>query len=349
MLRVKNFSALKKNGGPVVMAAGFFDGVHRGHQRVITAARTAASATNGGVLWVLTFETHPLHVLAPERAPPLLTSAAHKMRLLEKLGVDGCLSLPFDQVWASLEPETFLDRLLHETPRWSALFIGPNWRFGRHAAGNEALLRKWAGRNGIGVTAIPPVMWDGDTVSSTRIRKAVAVGRLEEAAAMLGRPFSVMGTVERGHAMGRRLGYPTANVQPDNEVRPPHGVYAVAVVLENGYCCRGVMNLGQRPTFAGKSNTADIVMEVHLHDENRDLYGQRVEILIIERLRDEHRFDHIDGLRRQIAADIDKADRILKKKVDLRALQISQDDIHFGPYYVIDEERRKKEEQKEGP
>lgn len=350
MTWVNSFEVLKRTDAPVFLAAGFFDGVHRGHQRVIEAAGAAAGAAKGGTLWVLTFETHPLQVLAPERAPLLLTSAAHKARYLEKLGVAGCLSLPFDVAWAALEPERFLDRLSDEVPQWNALFVGSNWRFGRHAAGNEALLRSWAGRKGIAVHTIPPVVWQGQVVSSTRIRNAVADGRLNDAAAMLGRPFSLMGTVERGRALGRRLGYPTANVRPDNEVRPLWGVYAVGVTLDDGSWRHGVMNWGQRPTFAVSGADADPVMEVHLLDDHRDLYGTRVEVFVVERLRDERRFENDGALARQIGADIETAERILKTDRNLRALQMTQDSIHFGPTTEKKTVKKSKhEEKKEGP
>ncbi len=244
------------------------------------------------------------------------------MRMLEKMGVACCLSLPFDRSWAALEPEEFLDLLRREIPRWTALFIGPNWRFGKRAAGDETLLRKWAARHGIAVNATPPATWNGKMISSTRIRNAVRGGELDDAAAMLGRPFSLTGTVQHGRAVGRQLGYPTANVQPDNEVWPPCGVYAVAAVLENGDRCRGVMNLGQRPTFAERDAEPESVVEIHLHEQQRDLYGQEIEIFVFERLRDERRFDTIEGLRKQIAGDIEAAERILEKRDDIRALQM---------------------------
>ncbi len=322
MERGTTFAEMPDVRGPVFMAAGFFDGIHRGHQRVITAARTAARAAVDGMLWVLTFESHPLRILAPGRAPPLLMSEPQKMRMLETMGVNGCLSLPFDRSWAALQPEEFLDLLRREIPGWTALFIGPNWRFGHRAAGDEGGLRAWAARHGIAVTATPPVMWDGRMISSTRIRDAVCGGKLDQAAAMLGRPFSLTGTVKHGRAIGRRLGYPTANVRPENEVLPPRGVYAVAVDLDDGDCCRGVMNLGQRPTFAQWGHEAEPVMEVHLYDKQRDLYRRRVEVFVFERLRDERRFDTMDGLREQIADDIEAADRILEKRDYIRALQM---------------------------
>ncbi len=322
MERVTTFAEMPDIRGPVFMAAGFFDGIHRGHQRVITAARTAARGALNGTLWVLTFQAHPLRVLAPAQAPRYLMSESHKMRALEKMGVDGCLSLPFDRSWAGLEPEEFLDLLRREIPRWTALFVGPNWRFGKRAAGDETLLRKWAARHGIAVTATPPATWKGKMISSTRIRNAVRGGDLTQAAAMLGRPFSLTGMVQHGRAIGRRLGYPTANVQPDNEVWPPRGVYAVVVALENGDRCRGVMNLGKRPTFAERDHERENIMEIHLHEQTRNLYGEEIEIFVFERLRDERRFDTIEALRKQIAGDIEAAERILEKQDDIRALQM---------------------------
>lgn len=332
MSRATSFAAMARAPGPLFLAAGFFDGVHRGHQQVMkTACRQARAAA--GSFWVLTFETHPLKTLAPGRAPALLTSPAHKARLLERLGADGCLSLPFNRTWAAMEPLAFLDRLLREAPDWRAIFIGRNWRFGRRAAGNTACLRRWAAQHGIDVTTVPPLRCDGQPVSSTRIRAAIKGGRLAAAGRMLGRPFSLFGVVRRGRGMGRKLGYPTANVIPDNEVRPPCGVYAAAVGFDDGSIAAAVLNLGTRPTFAAAATDgARPVLEVHLLDGGRDLYGCTVEVFLLEYLRKERCFPDIETLRRQIAADSSAARRVMAKKCHLRALQKARHDIHCATH-----------------
>lgn len=337
MLRTTRFAEMARTPGPVFLAAGFFDGVHRGHQRVIKSALDAARLS-GAALWVLTFEDHPLKILTPDRAPPLLTSSEHKARLLSGMGVDGCLSLPFNRTWASLNPTDFLDRLLRETPNWRALFIGRDWRFGKQAAGNTLILRRWARENGVTITTVPPALCNGRPVSSTRIREAVATGQLDLAARLLGRPFSLLGTVRHGRGIGRRLGYPTANLTPDNEVQPPVGVYAAAVGLENLPPREAVVNIGIRPTFgpAASSGPTDgtncrPAIEAHLLDGTADLYGRRVEVFFIARLRDECRFDSAADLQTQIAADVKTARMVLAKKNYIRALQVARYDIHCEP------------------
>lgn len=280
--------------GPLVLAAGFFDGLHRGHQAVLAAARAAAHAT-GAATWVLTLEPHPLKVLRPQAAPRLLTDTAHKLHLLDQLGVDGCLVLPFTPALAAVEPADFIAQLRRAAPGLIHMVVGPNWTFGHRARGTPALLRELAAAHGFAVTVAEPVLSDGQPISSSRIREAVHAGHLDQAAAWLGRPYSVRGPVVHGRAEGRRLGFPTANVQDTSEVRPPAGIYAVTVAGP-GWRAGGAAYLGPR---------SPAVVEVHVLDRTDDLYGQQLDVAFRHRLREHRPFSDAEALRRQIACDVD--------------------------------------------
>ena len=193
---------LRLEGRPVVLAVGSFDGVHLGHQRVIGLAVEMARKA-GGEAWVLTLDPHPLKVLKPEAAPPLITSTHHKVRLIEELGVDGCVVMPFTPEVAGEEPDRFLKRLKQTVPGLSGLVVGENWTFGHRGRGDVALLKKLAPGLGFEATIVEPVLWKGAVISSTRIRQAVAKGELEDARETLGRPFSSLGTVGGGKRLGR--------------------------------------------------------------------------------------------------------------------------------------------------
>ncbi len=244
-------ACLRGQRRPVLLAAGFFDGVHRGHQAIIRKIVSAARRERGAA-WVMTFDTHPRKVLFPMAAPRLLTSTPHKLRLLKALGVHGCIVIPFTRSLARLAPKAFITMLALAAPALHQIVIGRNWTFGRQGRGTPAMLKALAPCFGFKVTVIPPVRWHGTVVSSTRIRTAVLAGRLAEAAGMLGRPFSLLGTVIPGRGLGRKLGIPTANLNPHNEVAPPDGVYIVRARWD-GVAYPGIVNLGVRPTLAQKN------------------------------------------------------------------------------------------------
>lgn len=310
---------LRDQRGPILLAAGFFDGVHRGHQAIIrkmvsTARRERCAA------WVMTFNTHPLKILAPSRAPRLLTSTPHKLQLLKALGVDGCVVIRFSRALARQEPEEFIARLARSVPALRRIVVGQNWTFGRLGRGTPELLKRLAVAYGFKVTVIPPVRWKGRAISSTRIRTAVLSGRLKEASGMLGRPFSLLGTVVAGKQLGRKLGIPTANLDPHNEVVPPEGVY-VASARWNAAEYHGVVNLGFRPTVkhverkalsVERVPTSDLcrpssVLELHLFGLRRNLYGKAIEVAFLKKLRRERVFPSLKALRRQITRDIERA------------------------------------------
>jgi riboflavin kinase/FMN adenylyltransferase len=290
---------LKRLGRPVVLAAGYFDGLHRGHAAVINCAvRTAAEV--GGETWCLTFDVHPMRVLDKAAAPMLLTSNRHRLLLMRRMGVDGCILLRFTRRMAATPPEAFVEMLLRGIPALVGICAGSDWRFGSGGAGDVRMLARIAESRGIRVTAVPPVLRRGRPVSSTSIREHIRAGRLSEAAALLGRPFSVLGTVRSGQALGRKLGFPTANVSPDNEALPPPGVYAV-FALAAGRVYPGVANLGRRPTFVRAGGT---VLEAHLVGFSGNLYRRSIEVFFLRRLRAERTFPTPGCLKRQIRLDI---------------------------------------------
>jgi riboflavin kinase/FMN adenylyltransferase len=294
--------------GPIGLAAGFFDGLHCGHQAVLQATRNWALAS-GGSPWVMTFDIHPAKIIQPADAPPLITSTRHKLALLERTGMAGCLLLPFNRIRAQQEPEAFLDWLFSQAPGIRAIFTGENWRFGRQGRGDLSLLRDFAKPRQILVKTIRPKIIGGAPISSTRIRAAVRDGDLTLAAHLLGRPFSLMATVGGGLKIGRKLGFPTANLTPDNEVRPPFGVYAVHAMAE-GCPFEGVLNYGRRPTLGTPSSP---LMELHLLDTRLHLYRRTIEVFWGPRLRDERTFPSLMALARQIADDIKMARLALRQ------------------------------------
>ena len=292
---------------PLTLAAGFFDGVHRGHQRVIREAAQRAQ-TAGGTAWVLTLDPHPLRILQPAAAPPLLTTLAQKVELMGQLGVAGCLVLDFNRALADEDPEAFLRRLRAALPSPVNLVVGTNWTFGQAARGNTSVLRRLAPKLELGLAVVEPVFWTGAPISSTRIRQQIIRGHMEEAACMLGRYYSLRGAVRAGRGYGRQLGFPTANLQLADEVLPPPGVYATYALID------GDRYLGAafRPDPALPTDPpapADLV-EVHFLDAQLQLYDRDLEVFFISRLRDVRRFDAPAELRTQIARDVEDVRRL---------------------------------------
>lgn len=283
---------------PIWLAIGVFDGVHIGHQRVI--GQTVAAARNGGgSSVVLTFDPHPVRVLAPAKAPPLLTATAHKLQLIAQLGVDACVVQPFDRAFARLSPEAFVGWLAAALPALREIHVGSRFRFGHDRSGDVAVLRRLAANHHFQVVAVPSVECAGHLVSSTAVRHAVRTGDLARAAAMLGRPVSILGTVVRGDQRGQQLGFPTANVAAHHEAIPPHGVYAARIRLGDALYA-GMANIGIRPTVTA---SGERTIEVHLLDFQGDLYGRDIEVLFVQKLRDEQKFTSLAALQEQLARD----------------------------------------------
>lgn len=297
---ISNPSLLKHESTPICMAAGFFDGVHLGHRRVLDLAAKHARRIRGEA-WALTFDAHPRKILTPGGSPEILTSLPHKLRLLQQAGMDGCLLLRFNRRLSRLHPVTFLDRLFNSAPSLREMAVGHDWKFGAGGGGDAVLLKRLAKKRGIRVDVTRHARKGRLPISSTRIRESVRRGRLDDAAAMLGRPFSILGTVIRGRRVGRAIGFPTANLDPHNEVRPPDGVYAAEVDVGGGRLLPAAVNIGTRPTFARRGRKQ---IEIHIPDFNGNLYGRDIEVFFIRKIRNERRFDSPSALARRIAADI---------------------------------------------
>ena len=333
-------SGLRQHKRPVCLAVGFFDGLHIGHQEVLL--RTQAYARSiGGEAWAMTFDPHPLKVLAPQAAPELLTDTPHKLSLLKELGMDGCLLIPFNRRFAALSAELFLARLERDLPTLRCIFMGHDWRFGQNGKGGFTLLADWAKTRGIAVEQVPAVQRKGVPVSSTRTRKAVSTGDLPGAAALLGRPFSILGTVVPGNRIGRKLGYPTANLDPHNEVRPPTGVYAVQAVIKRA-AYPGIVNFGHHPTI---KHAPAPLFELHLLDTRLDLYGRTIEVFFLRQLREEQRFPDVQALVRQIGRDEQRARRLLNtrtlKNLWIRTLQRWRPDTIVPPKQTREKREKK--------
>jgi riboflavin kinase / FMN adenylyltransferase len=303
---LRSIPELTQIPGPVFLAIGVFDGVHLGHQAVIsTAARHAADA--GGTAVVVTFDPHPAKILRPQESPRLLTATQHKIALIRALGVSHLLVLKFDRELASTSPTDFVRQLVAAAKPLCEICVGQEWSFGKNRAGNLALLKELGTQLNFNVVGVEPVTSDGTIVSSTAIRKAVEVGDFTNATRMLGRDYTILGTVEEGEHLGRSLGFPTANLSAHSEQFPPNGVYAAEGLL-GGKTVQGVVNLGVRPTVA--DGAAQRVLEFHLFDVDRDLYGEDIELRFLRYLRPERKFENLAALREQIGQDVATAREI---------------------------------------
>ncbi len=311
MLRADALEALTNaDGRPAFIAVGTFDGVHRGHRAVIDAMLQAARA-EAALAAVLTFVPHPLAVLRPDQAPELLSSPDQRARHLEALGVDALVELRFDAALAEVAAVTFVQEYLCRRAGARRAFVGADFRFGARATGTAEMLAV-LGRQACGLQTgiVPLVRAEGGTISSTRIRKALADGRPGLAARLLGHPFALEGPVVAGERRGRTIGFPTANVVPPAGVAcPAPGVYAVRSRVDGGPWLAGIANLGRSPTVGPDR---PLHLEVHLLGGfGDDLYGRRLEVAFVRRLRGERRFPDLEALRAQIAHDAARAQRLL--------------------------------------
>jgi riboflavin kinase / FMN adenylyltransferase len=292
---------LKPHPGVTGLAIGVFDGVHLGHQAVVQSL--------AGRIDALTFEPHPLAVIAPDRVPPRLTTLEQKVAYMRAQGTVSVVAVKFDETLRNMTPAQFVDEIARVFPDLREVAIGENWSFGKNRAGNADRLAALADKHGFGVKAIAPVMLDGAPVSSTRIREAIAQRKFEDAAKLLGRSYAVTGKVIPGDQRGRTLGFPTANLAEVEQLLPPRGVYACrARVAAHLTKYKAVMNLGARPTFT--SNGTDS-LEVHILDFDADLYGQKLWVSDFHWLRNEQAFPGMDALKAQIAEDVARARAVL--------------------------------------
>ena len=290
--------------GPLFLAIGVFDGVHRGHQAVISTSAEHAKSANGTPV-VVTFDPHPMKVLRPKEAPHLLTATQHKIRLIRQLGVQHLLVIKFDKAFAATAPEDFVQQLVMRSKPLREICVGHEWSFGKGRRGNLALLRKLGAQFDFEVVGIPAVtLGNGEPVSSTAIRHAVEAGDLAKAAEMLGHQYTILGTVVRGERLGKKIGFPTANLSAHSEQFPPNGVYFAQATLD-GVIYPGVVNLGHRPTVS--SGKSERVLEIHLLDFDHEIYGKDVEVRFVRYLRPEQKFENLDALARQIEFDVQQA------------------------------------------
>ena len=294
------------------LAIGNFDGLHLGHRALLGALLGHARARRV-LAAVYTFDPHPRAVLDPSAPVVRLMSRGQLERGLAEVGVDVLIREPFTRELAGLSPETFIETILAGRIAPSILFVGRDFRFGRGRSGTDALLEQVGSRFGFEVRAVGQILAGGSDVSSTRVRDLVAQGKVEEASTLLGRPYAVWGRVVAGDRRGRTLGFPTANLEPENDLLPGRGVYASAVQIfkgdELGDRLASVTNVGERPTFAGR----EVRLETHLLDYDGDLYGERMAVHFCARVREERRFSGPDELRAQIERDCGAARALLER------------------------------------
>lgn len=305
---IRNLDALPDHPDPVV-ALGNFDGVHLGHRAILKAAIDRAHSRAGarrGTAFALTFDPLPAKVLAPDRAPRLILTPQDKLELLRDSGLDGVLVLNFTHELSRLSPREFVRLYLREKIGARAVVEGHNFHFGHRRAGNAQTMAELGREFGFETIVVGPVKVEATEVSSTRIRELIAAGDLRAAARLLGRCHFLRGEVVHGRERGRTIGFPTANLEPQTECLPPDGVYATRLMLPDG-ALPAITNIGMRPTFGEPQRS----IEAHVFDFNCDLYGARVKLEIVERIRPERKFDSGETLSRQIAQDVRRAREIL--------------------------------------
>jgi riboflavin kinase/FMN adenylyltransferase len=291
--------------GPTALTIGNFDGVHLGHQAMLAELKRAAGRL-GVPACVLTFEPHPREFFAPDKAPTRLTSLREKLELLADCGIERVHLCRFDYRFAQITAEEFIERVIARGlgARW--LLAGDDFRFGARRAGDLVMLKQIAPRFGLELSAMASVMQDGERVSSTAVRRALAAGELARAERLLGRAYSISGRVVRGDGLGRKLGFPTANVQMKHNRPPLSGIFAVRLHGAAAGPVRGVASLGVRPTV--KQQGAP-VLEVHALDFEGDLYRRHVRVEFLSKFRDEEKYADLATLTRRIALDVENARR----------------------------------------
>ena len=294
---------------PTVLTLGVFDGLHLGHQLVMQTVSERARVV-GAVPTVITFDPHPRAVLHPQSAPPLLQTFDQKVEAFSVLGIEQVIVIRFNESFAQVEAEDFLRDVVGERLQAREVYLGRGFAFGRGRRGNIELLREASGRLGFHADEVPEVRLRGQRISSSAIRKLLAEGRVNLARRMLGRPYGVEGRVVHGEARGRQLGFPTANLRPQNRVIPRNGVYVTATLIEGAWR-RSVTNVGTRPTF---EQEAEPSVETYVMNWSGDLYGDVARVRFLHRLRDERKFASLDELKRQIDFDRQRAERFFARR-----------------------------------
>jgi riboflavin kinase/FMN adenylyltransferase len=301
---IRDLDRLSRHPYPVV-AFGNFDGVHLGHRAILRAAMDRARAA-GGTAFALTFEPQPNKVLAPERAPQLITTPADKLDMLRLSGLDGVIVIEFTRAFSLIEPREFVRDYLLGRIGAREVVVGHSVNFGHNRAGNAAVMVEMGREFGFDTTVVGPVKVGGMEVSSTKVRELLGAGDMRGAAKLLGRYHFLRGSVVHGRERGRTIGFPTANIDSETECIPPDGVYAARVVLDDG-SFGSITNIGMRPTFGETERS----IEAHIFNFNRDIYGLQVKLELVERIRAERKFESAQALRDQITIDLQRVREIL--------------------------------------
>jgi riboflavin kinase/FMN adenylyltransferase len=302
---------------PTVMTLGVFDGLHLGHQLIMQTVVERARAI-GAVPTVITFEPHPRAVLHPESAPPLLQTFDQKIEALGVLGIEQTIVIHFDQAFAQIRAQDFLSDVVVDRLQAKEIYLGRGFAFGHNREGNIELLRQVSTRLGFRADEVPEVRVRGRRASSSRIRELLQHGQVNLARRMLGRPYGVEGRVVRGDRRGAQIGFPTANLHPQNRVIPRGGVYVTATLID-GKWRRSVTNIGTRPTF---DTAAETSVETFIMNWSGDLYGDVVRVRFLHRLRDEQKFSSVDELRLQIERDVARAENYFSRSSVRKSLAI---------------------------
>ncbi len=292
-----------------VLTIGNYDGIHLGHMRIIERVKERARAISGTSM-LMTFDPHPLHILRPDKELAAIAPLPEKKRLIEKAGIDVLFVLPFTARFADLSPEAFVASVLVEKLAVAGVVVGYDFRYGRKGRGDAALLSAAGRAHGFFVETVGAVTLDGEKVGSNRIRKLVADGSVAAAARLLGRPFALEGTVVKAWGRGRGMGYPTANLETDYSLIPKDGVYVTEAAFD-GTKCGGLTNIGHNPTF-GEGQGRSI--ETFILDFEGDLYGRKVRLSFLDRIRDDMKFASVDELKARIALDVEAGRAVLRQR-----------------------------------
>ncbi len=298
-------------GAPHAVTIGNFDGLHLGHQAMLARLQDVAQ-TRGLPTCVLSFEPHPREFFAPDQAPARLSSLREKAECLQQLGIDRLHVFRFDRAFSALSAEAFIERVLGHTLQARYVLVGDDFRYGAKRVGDFALLKQAGLSLGFDAEFLPTVKIAGERASSTAVRQSLAAGDLDHTAKLLGRPYSISGRVVHGDKLGRDIGFPTANIQLKHNRPPLMGIFAVELYGLNGAPLPGVASLGKRPTVKGAD--AVPVLEVHLFDFNAEIYGRRVRVDFLHKLRDEEKYPDLNSLVAQIQRDVDNAKHYLTNR-----------------------------------
>lgn len=294
---------------PTVLTLGVFDGLHLGHQKIMKKVVERAVAVDA-VATAITFDPHPRAVLHPATAPPLLQTLDQRLANFNVLGIEQAILINFTPEFAAQDAEMFLRRIVHERLQAVEIYLGHGFAFGRNRSGNIDLLKKMSAELGFAAEEVPEVRLRGIRISSSRIRQLLKEGRVNLVRRMLGRPYGIEGVIIRGDRRGHTIGFPTANLKPQNRVVPKYGVYATATLID-GKWKKGVTNIGVRPTFESGSEPS---IETHIFDFNGELYGSVLRVRFLHRIRDERKFAGIEELKAQITKDVRTAERYFEKE-----------------------------------